>query len=306
MRKEFIQALKEIAERDERVILMTADLGYTVLEEFAQSFPKRFFNVGVAEQNMVGMATSLAEAGFLPFLYSITNFVSLRPFEFIRNGPVMHRLPVRLVGVGSGFDYGPAGNTHYGLEDIGALRLLQGLTLVAPIDSMQAKEALQKTWNLPGPVYYRISKDSIPAIQPKASFELGKLINLSEGNDILFLSLGRMAVEALEACRLLKEKGISCSAAAVTSFNPSPDDDLSKILSCFKLAVTIEDHVTTGGLGSYVSEIAAASGLGCRVLRCGVDTPALDVSGSRTFMNQKYGLTAEKLATTAFNAWQNR
>src|SRR5262245_38381869 len=102
-----------------------------VLEPFAERFPARFINVGVAEQNMVGLATGLAEAGYLPFVYSIAPFAALRPYEFIRNGPVLHRLPVRIVGVGGGFDYGVAGPSHHGLEDVGVMRVQPGLTLIA-------------------------------------------------------------------------------------------------------------------------------------------------------------------------------
>src|SRR5262245_66613485 len=132
MRRAFVQTLTEIADRDSRILLLTGDLGYMALEPFAEKFPSRFFNVGVAEQNMIGLATGLAEAGFLPFVYSIVTFAALRPYEFIRNGPVLHRLPVRVVGVGGGFEYGTAGPTHHGIEDVGVMRLQPGLPVVAP------------------------------------------------------------------------------------------------------------------------------------------------------------------------------
>src|SRR4051812_22287055 len=119
MRAAFLRTLTELAARDERIVLLTGDLGFAAIEPFKDTFPERFFNVGVAEQNMIGIATGLAEAGFLPFAYSIATFAVLRPFEFIRNGPIMHDLPVRIVGVGGGFEYGHAGPTHHALEDVG-------------------------------------------------------------------------------------------------------------------------------------------------------------------------------------------
>src|SRR3954454_2274675 len=122
MRRAFAETLTELAENDERIVLLTAALGFMALEPFSDKFPKRFFNVGVAEQNMIGMATGLAEAGLRPYAYSIATFAALRPFEFIRNGPVLHRLPVRIVGMGMGFEYGHAGPTHHAVEDIAALR----------------------------------------------------------------------------------------------------------------------------------------------------------------------------------------
>src|SRR5215467_5899322 len=145
MRGIFIKTLFELAQRDKRIVLLTADLGFTVLEPFADKFPQRFFNVGVAEQNMVGLATGLAESGFIPYVYSITPFVTLRPYEFIRNGPVQHSLPVRIVGIGGGFEYATNGMSHYGLEDVGVMRIQPGLTVITPADHQQAGSAIQAT-----------------------------------------------------------------------------------------------------------------------------------------------------------------
>jgi len=137
LRGTFIKTLCELAGVDQRIVLLTGDLGFTVLEPFRDAHPERFYNIGVAEQNMVGIATGLAEAGLIPFCYSIGTFASLRPFEFIRNGPVLHHLPVRIVGLGAGFEYGTAGTTHFSLEDIGVLRTQPGLDIVAPADFEQ-------------------------------------------------------------------------------------------------------------------------------------------------------------------------
>ncbi len=126
MRATFVRTLMELAEEDERIVLLTGDLGFTVVEPFAERFPGRFFNVGVAEQNMLGVATGLAEAGYVPFAYSIATFATLRSYEFVRNGPVLHRLPVRVVGVGGGLEYGMNGLTHYALEDIALMRAQPG------------------------------------------------------------------------------------------------------------------------------------------------------------------------------------
>src|SRR2546422_6362625 len=141
MRGAFIRGLVEIADRDPRVLLVTGDLGFTVIEPFADRYPERFFNAGVSEQNMVGLATGLAEAGRIPFVYSIATFATLRPYEFIRNGPIAHHLPVRIVGIGGGFDYRTQGLTHHALEDIGVLRVQPGITIVAPADATQKASA---------------------------------------------------------------------------------------------------------------------------------------------------------------------
>src|SRR5437016_102519 len=161
LRRTFVNALAELAEHDTRIVLLTGDLGFTVVEPFAERFPERFFNVGVAEQNMVGLATGLAEAGFVPYTYSIATFASMRPYEFIRNGPVHQRLPVRIVGVGGGLEYGVNGISHFALEDLALMRVQPGMTVVAPADVEQARSALVALADLEGPIYFRLGKDEV-------------------------------------------------------------------------------------------------------------------------------------------------
>ncbi|MGA9994209.1 MAG: transketolase C-terminal domain-containing protein, partial [Pyrinomonadaceae bacterium] len=269
MRLAFAQTLAELAERDSRVLLLTGDLGYMALDAFVEQFPERFFNMGVAEQNMVGVATGLAEAGFIPFLYSITTFASLRPYEFIRNGPILHRLPVRIVGVGGGFEYGHAGPTHYGLEDVGVMRLQPGITLVAPADHEQTRAALLETWDIAGPVYYRLGKDdktTVPGLNGR--FSLGRAQTIREGADLLMISMGSISAEVADAASALADEGINATVMVVASLTPAPVDDLADALSRFSVALTVEAHYLTGGVGSLVSEVVAERGLNCRVVRC--------------------------------------
>jgi transketolase len=297
MRVAFAETLAELAEQDERILLLTGDLGYLVLDVFRQRFPERFFNLGVAEQNMVGVATGLAEAGFIPFVYSISPFASLRPYEFIRNGPVRHQLPVRIVGVGGGFDYGSAGMTHHGLEDIGVMRIQPGLSVVVPADGSQTRSAIRETWDLPGPVYYRLGKDdrlSVPGLEGR--FELGKAQLLGDGRDVLFVVLGSLASEVVGAAEALAGQGIRSQVMVVSSFNPAPEGDLVSVLHHFEQVFTVEDHFINGGLGSWVSEAVAERGLGCRVVRCGIRESPGGVSGSVAYMNDIHGLSRSALA----------
>lgn len=297
MRVAFAETLAELAEQDERILLLTGDLGYLVLDVFRQRFPERFFNLGVAEQNMVGVATGLAEAGFIPFVYSISPFASLRPYEFIRNGPVRHHLPVRIVGVGGGFDYGTAGMTHHGLEDIGVMRIQPGLSVVVPADGSQTRSAIRETWDLPGPVYYRLGKDdrlSVPGLEGR--FELGKAQLLGDGRDVLFVVIGSLASEVAGAAEALAGQGIRSQVMVVSSFNPAPEDDLVSVLHHFAQVFTVEDHFINGGLGSWVSEAVAERGLGCRVVRCGIRESPGGVSGSVAYMNDIHGLSRSALA----------
>jgi transketolase len=273
------------------------------LEPFSEKFPRRFFNVGVAEQNMVGLATGLAEGGFLPFVYSIATFAALRPYEFIRNGPILHQLPVRIAGVGGGFEYGHAGPTHHGLEDIGVMRLQPGLTLVAPADHEQASTALTATWNLPGPVFYRLGKDDksvVPGLGGR--FEIGRAQVVREGKDLLLITMGSVAQEAVRAAEELARRGVSSTVVVVASVLPAPVADLVRHLSGFPLALTIEAHYVVGGVGSLVAEIIAEEGIGCRLLRCGVRRAPDGLSGSQEFLHGVHGLLSDSLVETALKA----
>lgn len=308
MRDTFIRTLTELAEDDKRILLLTADLGYTVLEKFAAKHPAQFFNVGVAEQNMIGLGTGLAESGFLPFLYSIATFATLRPYEFIRNGPVLHNLPARIVGVGGGFEYGSAGPTHHAIEDVAALRVFPALTIVAPADFEQARTALKATWNLPGPVYYRLGKNekqTVPGLGGR--FELGRAQTCRKGKDAVIICMGGIAIEAAAAAEMLAAKGIHVELVVVASVNPSPAQDLIEILSRYSTAVTVEAHYISGGIGSIVAETIADNGIECRLTRLGVKTATDGRSGSEGFMNKLHGISRdgiaaaleEALATTA-------
>jgi transketolase len=302
MRREFVEALVELAATDERIVLLTGDLGFAALEPFAERFPDRFFNAGVAEQNMVGVATGLADAGFTPYVYSISTFASMRPYEFIRNGPVLHGFPVRIVGIGEGVDYGHNGMTHYALEDIALLRAQPGLTLIAPADSAQVRPALRAVQGVPGPAYIRLSKQSfaVPGLGDK--FELGRAQVLSEGEDAVIVATGGMAATAVSCAELLAENGLSVGVVAVACISPPPVRDLVAALSGVPLALSLEAHYVTGGLGSLVAEVIAEHGLGCRLLRAGVRSPLVGMSGSREYMHQELGLSAERLAAMLVRA----
>src|SRR5690348_9024926 len=189
-----------------------------VVEPFRARFPDRFINVGVSEQNMIGIATGLAEGGWRPYTYSIATFAALRPFEFIRNGPVLHHLPVRMVGMGMGFEYGHGGPSHYALEDVGALRTFPGLTIVIPADSAQTTTAFLKTAHLPGPVYYSLAKDDrafVPGLDGR--FDLAKVQVVSEGADIAIVAMGSIAQEAVAAAAELAKQRVKATVVVVSN-----------------------------------------------------------------------------------------
>ena len=309
MRQAFVSTLCDLAAADDRILLLTGDLGYMAMEPFRERFPGRFINVGVAEQNLIGLATGLAEAGFRPYAYSIATFAALRPFEFIRNGPVLHRLPVRVVGMGMGFEYGHAGPTHHALEDIAVLRTLPALTIVAPADSAQAATAIRATASREGPVYYSLGKDerlTVPGLDGR--FTLGRLQVVQEGADLVILSMGSVSVEATAAAGMLAAQGVRATVAIVSSFNPDPAEDVATLLARFRSAITVEAQTVSGGLASFTSSVIATHGLSCRLKVLGVTSSPDGTSGSQQERWRKHGLDRASIVAQALTvlspAWQ--
>ena len=260
-------------------------------------------NVGVAEQNMAGVAAGLAHSGRIPFIYSIATFASLRGYEFIRNGAIVHGLPVRVVGIGGGFEYGAAGISHYALEDLGVMRMQPGITVVAPADGAQAAAALRATRDVPGPVYFRIGKNdgsSLPDLGGR--FRIGHVEVLRRGGDAALLATGAIATEAADACFQLEALGVSCGLAMVACLAPAPRDDIASFLGSAPVAMTVETHYVDGGLGSLTAEVIAEEGLRCRLIRAGVDSVPDRYSGSQQYMEHRFRVDAASLVKRILDA----
>ncbi len=300
MRNSFIHKLIELAEKDEKIVLLTGDLGFSVLEPFAEKFPKRFYNVGVSEQNMVAIATGLAEAGFIPFTYSIATFSVLRPFEFIRNGPLLHKLPVRVVAIGAGYEYGSLGTTHHLIEDIALMRSQHGMEIVIPVDGDQAKNALEATYKMNKPVYYRLGKDEkikVPELSGK--FDKNEFRSISYGNDVLMVSLGPVSTEAVKALENMKKSGINGTVLFIDFISDNTHAKLLEFIgNKFSKIITIEDHSINGGIGSIVAEVISENSIRAKLKRLGCNRPEDGVFGERLFMYQKFGFDAEGILRT--------
>ena len=297
MRATFARTLTEMARADPRVMLLTADLGYMALEPFSDELPDQFLNVGVAEQNMIGVATGLADGGYVPFLYSIAPFAALRPYEFIRNGPVLHRLPVRIVGVGAGFEYGPAGPSHHGIDDAAALRPHPGLLIVTPAEPAQLRAALLATRDHAGPIYFRIGKDenvTVPGLNGR--YRTGRAEIVREGRDLAFVAMGALAAEACAAADILAREGLTATVAVVSTFNPSPVEDLAALARTHPLLVSVEAQYVNGALGSLAAETIAEDGAGARLIRIGVRRAPQGRTGSQSFYHALHGLGSDAIA----------
>jgi transketolase len=301
MRGAFVDTLVEAAVRDERLFLLTADLGWSVLERFASRHPDRFLNVGVAEANMAGVATGLALAGYVPYIYSIASFASMRCYEQVRDGAVLHGLPLRVVGIGGGYSYGHAGPTHFALEDLAILRAQPAMTVLAPADPAQARTIVHALADRPGPAYIRVGKGhnpEVPGLDGRFAFGRPELVR--EGGELLILACGSIVHEGLRAAeRLEKERGRQAAVAALAHLTFAPTPALVELLARFAFVLTLEEGYTSGGLGALVAEAIAVSGLRCRLKACGVTRPFAPLSGSEAYMRAAAGIDAAAVATAA-------
>jgi len=300
VRTAFIAELIALGAADPRIVLLTGDLGWSVVEPFADAHPTRFFNVGVAEANMASVAAGLAQEGFVPFIYSIATFSSMRCYEQVRNGAVLQGLPVRVVGIGGGYAYGHAGPTHHALEDIAIARAQPGLTVIVPADPAQTRSVMRALADLPGPAYLRIGKGGnleVPGLLGR--FAPGRPEVIREGDQVLLLGTGSVVHEALVAADLLQQQGVRAAVAVLAHLGFEASEDLALLLSRFPAVVTVEEGYVSGGLGSLVGEAVAERGLRCRLKRCGVNRVPSPRGGSEAYLRGQAGLDGPSLADAA-------
>ena len=294
MRNAFIRGLTALAERDDRVVFLTGDLGYKLFDDFAERFPGRFLNAGVAEQNMVGVAAGLALEGFRPFVYSIATFATLRCLEQIRDDVCYNGLAVTVVGVGGGFSYGANGPTHHATEDLAVMRALPNMTVVAPGDPVEAELAVAA---LPDtPTYLRLGRAGDPVVhQLPPEFRIGRAITVREGDDCALLSTGGMLPTAVEAAELLAGRGIAARVVSMHTVKPLDEDALERSRRT-RLTVTLEEHSRVGGFGSAVSEWMAANNGSGPLLSIAAEDAFANEVGDADSLRRRNGLDAESIA----------
>jgi transketolase len=283
MRSEFLAGLADLADRDPRVMLLTADLGFGSIEVFADRHPDRFMNLGVAEQAMVGVATGLAEGGFIPYCYSIASFAVARTFEFLRNGPIAHNLPVRLIGIGPGMDYSYDGLTHFALEDVGILLGQPNTRIVAPKDAVSASIYGARGSDYAGLVYYRLARYGplVEAVGPGQSFDA----------DCLIVSLGESAQVARDIAADISLRGSwNIKRVAVEELDADRIDFLATNIaqSPARVVVTTESHYVRGGFGSALSDALCAVRWRGDIVKWGVAEPPTQGLGSLQYMAGRY------------------
>lgn len=297
MRTVFIRTLCDIAEKDDRIWLLCGDLGYSVLECFASRFPNRFVNVGVAEQNMAGMAAGLSMCGKIVFIYSIANFPTLRCLEQIRNDICFHKANVKIVAVGGGLAYGPHGMTHQGLEDLAIMRALPSMSVVAPGDPVETMLATQAVVSQEGPCYLRLGRGGEPvAHQTEPDFKIGKMISVKNGSDILAISTGNMLRSTLEAAQKAGSKDCSVAVWSCPWLKPIDTEAVVKAAATYRVILTVEEAQINGGLGGAIAEILASlPSHRASLKRLGVPDIFLREAYTQNVARAKIGLDASAL-----------
>lgn len=299
MRTAFVNELVKQAGKNKNIMLLTGDLGYTVFEEFIKKFPNQFLNAGVAESNMVGVATGLALSGKIVFCYSIASFASLKTFEQIRDDVCVHNVSVIIIGSGSGLSYSDAGPTHHNIEDIALMRTLPNIQIFAPADALEVSWCVEQAIKNKKPTYIRLGKRGEPLIYkktPKLKYGKGKV--LRKGKDYAVISTGNLVYNSLEASEILSKKGINGTVVSLHTLKPVDKNLISSLCRKYKFIITVEEHSIYAGLGGIVSEISAEKGYGNKIKIIGIKDNFTFVSGSHEYLRKKYGLTPVRIAGT--------
>jgi transketolase len=298
MRKAFNEELLKIAKERGNVFMILADIGYGEIEPFANSFPDRFINCGVAEQNMTGVACGVAMEGNVAITYSIANFPTLRCLEQIRNDVCYHNANVKIVIIGGGMAYGPLGISHHSTEDLAIMRALPNMIVLAPCDIPEARAATHAMMSFNGPVYYRCGYKNEPVIHEKPfEFKIGRAITVREGSDASLIFSGTIGYNAKLAAEKLAGEGINCRLISMHTVKPIDRDAIVSAAKETGAIVTVEEHNVCGGLGSAVAEVLMDEGAGdIRFKRVALPDVNVTKVGSQDWLREQHGMGVSAIA----------
>jgi transketolase len=297
LRTTYGETLVELGKQRDDIVVLDCDVSCsTQTQLFAKVFPERFFNIGIAEQDAICTAVGLSAVGKTPFISAFAMFATGRVYDQIRNSVCYPKFNVKIVATHGGLSVGEDGATHQALEDISLMRGLPNMVVIIPSDAVEAREAVKFAADYKGPVYIRLSRNSLPSVfdSEKYKFNLNKAIIIKEGKDVSLFSNGETLTEALNAAKLLEEKGISTEVINVPVVKPLDKETVIASASKTKFVVTVENHSIIGGLGSAICETLSEN-LPVKVKRIGVEDK-FGQSGTSSELMREYGLTAEQIA----------
>ncbi len=307
MRNEFARTIKAMARENDKVVLLSGDIGNRLFDSYKKDFSDRFYNCGVAEANMTSMAAGMAMSGYRPVTYTITPFNTSRCYEQIKIDICYHNLPVVIVGVGAGLSYAGLGATHHSFEDISILRTLPNMHVVCPADAVEVKLSLKQAFKLGRPVYIRIGKKNEPIIhQTEPEFEIGKGIVVKEGTKVCLMGCGNILPVVCDAAALLEKKGVSAKVVSMHTVKPLDTRLLSDIFGKFPVVCSVEEHSLIGGFGSAAAEWLVDNNpeFKGRFLRFGMKDAFIHKSGNQENARKITALTSENIVSSVLNAMQ--
>lgn len=291
MRGTFARVLCELAESDERVFLLTPDMGYSVLEGFAERFPGRFINTGIAEQNTVSVAAGLALCGRIVYVYSIIPFVTMRCYEQVRLDLAYNGARVRLVGIGAGLTYGSLGPSHHAYEDIALMRAVPGMRVLCPGDPFEVEQLMRQCHESDGPAYMRLGKNGEPRVHPDgARIRPGTAARVRSGSDLAIITTSNMLEQGAQWAERWKKEGIGAALYSMHTMKPFDERLVERLVRDGVPVVTLEEHSAVGGLGSCVAEAAARTGLPARIKSVSLRDEFSHLVGGHEYQRREAGL----------------
>jgi transketolase len=299
MRQVAINMVETLARQDDRVVFIGSDLGPGVLKTMKADMPERFFMEGVAEQHIIGMAAGMAMEGYIPYINTIATFLTRRCFDQLAIDVCLENLPVRLIASGGGLVYAPLGPTHLAFEDMGILRTLPNMAIVAPVDAAEMERLMLASLAWPGPLYIRLAKGGDPVVSTaEAGFTIGKAIPMRAGSQVTLIGTGIATTRALAAAEQLETQGISAAVLHMHTVKPLDEAAVLAAARDTGLIVTVEEHTRIGGLGSAVAELLAETAGAPRLLRLALPDAFPEGYGSQDNLLALAGLTADGIAVS--------
>lgn len=299
MRKASLNAVYELAQKDNRIVFIGSDLGPGVLDEFKNNIPDRFFMEGVSEQHIVGMAAGMAMSGFIPYVNTIATFLTRRCFEQVVVDLCMQNLPVRLIGSGGGGVYAPLGSTHLAIEDLSIMRTIPNMSVIAPCDAVEMRKLIIDTVDYPGPIYIRLGKGGDEILTHEYDdIKAGKGVVKIEPVDGLFITTGIMTQVAFGACAKLKNLGYQCGLIHLHTVKPLDGDLLKNWVPKVRAVITVEENVRAGGFGSAILEFLSDElpSESAKITRLGISDMFAKEYGSQDSLLSYWGLQEDDLA----------
>jgi transketolase len=303
MRSAYLSALYDLAGENKNILALISDNGAIVYDKFRKDRASQYYNYGISEANMIASAAGLASCGKIPFAYTISNFLIMRAFEFIRNDVCMQNQNVKLVGTGAGFIYSTLGPTHHATEDLAIMRVLPNLTIFSPASPIEVRNVTYAAAEIKGPVYMRLGTNREPEIyKEEYNFTAGKGVEIKTGKDITIIGTGSILYDIIEASESLYKKGIRCKVINIHSIKPMDSEIIIGAAKETGIILTVEEHSITGGLGSVVAEIIAENNISNIIFkRMGLSNTFSKGCGTHSEMKELNGISKEQIVKSVLS-----